>query len=56
MDHCQLRLKSCDKLNITICNALEVNEWVTPELTMVEIRENFLLSRQGPTKHELQTV
>lgn len=46
MDICQLRLKTCDKLNIAICNAIGVTEWVTPELTMVEISDTFLLSRK----------
>jgi len=56
MDLYQLRLKTCDKLNIAICNALGVNEWITPELTMAEISATFLLSRQEPTNHELQTI
>jgi hypothetical protein len=51
MDLCQLRLKTCDKLNIAIRNAPGVTE-----LTVVEISAIFLLSRKEATKHELQTV
>jgi hypothetical protein len=54
MDLCHLRLKTRGKLNIAIFNALEVTECVIPELTVVEISVNFLLSRKEPTNHELQ--
>jgi hypothetical protein len=56
MDLCQLRLKTYDKLNIAMCNALVMTEWGTPELTVVEISVTFLLSRKKPTNHKLQTV